>query len=230
MYFAPGYQPVGYFAIGYLPAAVSSTITASPVGIASGEAFGVSSIAYTTLTGLAPVGIASAEAFGISSIAYTSVFAPAGITSGELFGVNAIGLATTFAPAGIATGELFGTNAITFTGGAIIAMAYVTYDAVYTGDLTYIVGEIEAFKYTITRSDAAVVPIFSSARIDVFGTDDTTIIRSINLNPETLTPVSPMVAGCMVNWTAMGTYRVELSATFPDGSIEKDRVFIQVIS
>lgn len=232
MYFAPGYYPVGYLAVGYLPAVASgTTTTAAPVGIATAEAFGVSSIAYTALTGIAPVGIASGESFGVSSIAYTTpiAVAPVGIASGELFGISAVGLATSFSPVGIATGEAFGTSAITFTGGAIIAVAYVTYEAAYLGEATYLVGETEPFKYSITRSDGAVVPIFTSARLDIFGIGDTTIIETYTLNPETLTPVTPMIVGCFKPWSTLGTYRTEITVTFSDGNIDKERQFIQVI-
>lgn len=91
MYFAPGYLAVGYLAVGYLPAAaVSGTTTAAPVGIASGEAFGVSAITIVGTSNLSPLGIASGEVFGVNALSIATAFAPLGILSTEAFGVSAI--------------------------------------------------------------------------------------------------------------------------------------------
>jgi len=79
----------------------------TPVGIASGEAFGTLSITIT----ISPSGIASAEAFGTPTLVFVVV--PTGIASAEAFGTPLISLTVT--PTGIASAEAFGSALITLT-------------------------------------------------------------------------------------------------------------------
>ncbi|WP_409430535.1 hypothetical protein ACJEIK_26225 [Mycobacterium sp. SMC-16] len=88
-------------------------VRATPVGIASAEAFG---LAVVTLLGarITPAGIPSGEAVGAPVVVGPVTLAPAGIASGEAFGTAVVtGGAVSIVPAGIASTELFGAATVT---------------------------------------------------------------------------------------------------------------------
>jgi hypothetical protein len=88
-------------------------INISPIGIASSEDFGVSSISTGTVT-VSPVGISSSEAFGVATITTGSVtIRPEGIASSEAFGAATITIGlVSISPTGIPSSEAFGQASI----------------------------------------------------------------------------------------------------------------------
>jgi hypothetical protein len=93
--FAAG-PPLRAFLLAHQPwaaaiAPAGRTITSA--GIASGEAFGVPSVAGSSLVG--PSGIPSEEAFGVPSVTASQLINPAGIASEEAFGVPLLSGGTT---------------------------------------------------------------------------------------------------------------------------------------
>lgn len=106
----------------------TSSLTVSPSGIASAEAFGAA-VVTTGPVSVAPSGIASAEAFGTAAISRTVT--AVGISSGEAFGTPLLIVTVTVGsipsgeqfgtptvglfllPSGIASGEAFGTATVT---------------------------------------------------------------------------------------------------------------------
>jgi len=180
---------IDFFLIGYF---IASSLTISPSGIATAEAFGSPTLTPGAVT-ISPTGIATAEVFGTPTITQSGfTLSPTGISSAEIFGTISIQPgAVAVIPSGIVTAEVFGVMAalpgvVTILPFGIAPAEAVGTPAIALGIIPIGIPGTEVFgSITIQPGIVTASPV-SIAGAEVFGTPVITI-AGITLYPAGIT-------------------------------------------
>jgi hypothetical protein len=100
------------------PTVGTGAVAVSPGGISSSEAWGSATVSVGAVA-VSPGGIASGEAWGTPSLAASIVVSPGGIASAEAWGTVALAASIAISPGGIASSEAWGTPSLAFPGATV---------------------------------------------------------------------------------------------------------------